>query len=65
MQIKRSKMEIWEKKSQKKWFIKNIKRNDIHNLLYFRSKMIGYTLLRKELIQVAKLKFQNTYYLIL
>ena len=35
------------KKSQKEWFIKNIKRNDVHNLLYFGSKMIGYTLLRK------------------
>ena len=33
--------------SQIEWFKKNIKKNDIHNLLYFKSKLIGYTLLRR------------------
>ena len=33
--------------SQYKWFKDNIKKNDIHNLLYLNSKLIGYTLLRK------------------
>ena len=47
------------KKSQKKWFIKNIKRNDIHNLLYFRSKMIGYTLLRKRTYSSGQAKISK------
>ena len=33
-------------KSQLEWFKKNIKKEDIHNLLYNKSKLIGYTLLR-------------------
>ena len=32
--------------SQLEWFKNNIKKNDIHNLLYSKSKLIGYTLLR-------------------
>ena len=32
--------------SQLEWFKNNIKKKDIHNLLYFKSKLIGYTLLR-------------------
>ena len=35
--------------SQIEWFKKNIKKNDIHNLLYLKSKLIGYTLLRRRL----------------
>ena len=34
-------------KSQLEWFKNNIKKNDIHNLLYIKSKLVGYTLLRK------------------
>ncbi len=33
--------------SQLEWFKNNIKKNDIHNLLYSKSKLIGYTLLRR------------------
>jgi len=33
--------------SQFEWFKNNIKKNDIHNLLYIKSKLIGYTLLRR------------------
>ena len=33
--------------SQFEWFKNNIKKNDIHNLLYFKSKLVGYTLLRR------------------
>ena len=33
--------------SQIEWFKKNIKKNDIHNLLFLKSKLIGYTLLRR------------------
>ena len=34
-------------KSQLEWFEKNINKNDIHNLFYIKSKLIGYTLLRR------------------
>lgn len=34
-------------KSQMKWFKKNIYSKDIHNLLFLRNKLIGYTALRK------------------
>ena len=30
-------------KSQLKWFKDNVKKNDIHNLLYFKSKLISFT----------------------
>jgi hypothetical protein len=33
-------------KSQLKWFKNNCKKNDIHNLFYIKSKLIGYTFLR-------------------
>ena len=46
--ILKLKNEFWKKgiKSQKEWFKRNIKTFDIHNLLYLRSKLIGYTCLR-------------------
>ena len=33
--------------SQKIWFRKNVKPQDMHSLLYYKSILIGYTLLRK------------------
>ena len=33
-------------KSNFDWFKKNVKTEDIHNLIYYNSKLIGYTLLR-------------------
>ena len=39
-------------KSQLSWFKKNVKKNDIHNLLFINKKLIGYTALRN-----------NTYFL--
>ena len=33
-------------KEQQKWFDTNIKKNDIHNLLFFKKKLIGYNCLR-------------------
>ena len=33
-------------KDQLKWFDTNIKKNDIHNLLFFKKKLIGYNCLR-------------------
>jgi predicted Zn-ribbon and HTH transcriptional regulator len=35
-------------------FRKNIKRDDIHNLFYINTKLIGYTLLRKRTFKVNK-----------
>lgn len=42
------KNEFWKKgfRSQKSWFKNKIKSFDIHNLLYFNKKLIGYTCLR-------------------
>lgn len=37
-------------KLQKDFFNKNAKRYDIHNLLYFNKKLVGYTMLRKRKI---------------
>ena len=42
--------------SQIKWFKKNIKKNDIHNLFYIKSKLIGYTLLRKRTCKIKNFK---------
>ena len=33
-------------KSNLEWFKKHIKSYDVHNLIYFNSKLVGYTLLR-------------------
>ena len=49
--------------SQIGWFKKNIKKNDIHNLLYLKSKLIGYTLLRKRTCKIENSK-KNTQYLL-
>ena len=42
------KNEFWKKgfRSQKSWFKNKIKSFDIHNLLYFNKKLVGYTCLR-------------------
>ena len=42
------KNEFWKKGivSQQNWFKKNIKISDIHNLLFFKKKLAGYTCLR-------------------
>ena len=50
-------------KSQIKWFEDNIKKNDYHNLLYIRSKLIGYTLLRKRTYLIGNLNKKNEYIL--
>ena len=49
IQINKLKDSQWKYglKSQIKWFNKNIKKHDIHNLFYIKSKLVGYTLLRR------------------
>tara|TARA_B110000008_G_C16942036_1_gene552883 strand:- start:1071 stop:1610 length:540 start_codon:yes stop_codon:yes gene_type:complete len=49
-------------KSQLEWFKNNIKKFDLHNLLYIKSRLVGYTLLRKRTCKIENLK--NTYYLL-
>ena len=48
---------------QLNWFKKNIKRNDIHNLFYIKSKLIGYTLLMKRTFNQKNLISNNKYLL--
>ncbi len=43
-------------KSQLNWYKKNIKKEDIHNLLFINSKLIGYTLLGKRTCFLNKVK---------
>lgn len=49
--------------SQLKWFNMYVKKNDLHNLLYINSKLVGYTLLRKRTCQINKLNRQSQYFL--
>ena len=51
-------------KSQLKWFKNNIKKFDLHNLFYVKSKLVGYTLLKKRTFKIQSLK-KNIYYLYL
>ena len=50
-------------KSQLKWFKNNIKKYDFHNLFYIKSKLVGYTLLRKRTSKIENLK-KNIHYLL-
>ena len=43
-------------KSNLAWFKKNVKSYDIHNLIYYNSKLIGYTLLRIRTFYLGKTK---------
>ncbi len=42
--------------SQFKFFKKNCKANDINNLMYYKNKLIGYTLLRRKQLLVGNKK---------
>lgn len=50
-------------KSQLKWFKDNVKKNDYHNLFYVKSKLIGYTLLRKRTCLIGNLNKKVKYIL--
>ena len=41
-------------RSQKKFFFENVGLNDIHNLIFLKKKIIGYTLLRHKKIKFLK-----------
>ena len=49
-------------KSQLKWFKNNVKKFDFHILFYIKSKLAGYTLLRKRTCKIENLK--NIHYLL-
>ncbi len=49
--------------SKLKWFKNNIKKFDLHNLFYIKSKLIGYTLLRKRTYKIKNLETNNQYFL--
>ncbi len=48
--------------SNLKWFKKNVKSYDIHNLMYYNSKLIGYTLLRVRTFYLGKIKKKYLYF---
>lgn len=52
------KNEYWKfgLKSQRNWFKNNIKKYDIHNLLFVNHILVGYTALRKRTFFVGKIK---------
>ena len=50
-------------KSQLRWFRENIKEYDLHNLFYIKSKLVGYTLLRKRSFEIKKLNKKTKYLL--
>ena len=50
-------------KSQLKWFKNNIKKYDLHNLFYIKSKLVGYTLLRKRTYEIKDLTKKTNYLL--
>lgn len=51
-------------KLQLKWFENNVKKNDLHNLFYINSKLIGYTLLRKRTCKYENLNNKIQYLLL-
>jgi len=50
-------------KSQLKYFKNDIKKFDLHNLFYIKSKLVGYTLLRKRTCKIENFK-KNIHYLL-
>jgi len=49
-------------KSQLKWFKEKIKKDDLHNLVYLKKKLIGYNLLRKRTFILNKKKKNYLYF---
>ena len=49
-------------KSNLEWFKKNVKAYDIHNLIYYKSKLIGYTLLRIRSFYLGEIKKKYLYF---
>ena len=50
-------------KSQYEWFKSNVKKKDIHNLFFIKSRLVGYTLLRLRSCKISNTK-KNLKYLL-
>ena len=50
-------------KSQIKWFEDNVKKYDYHTLFYVKSKLVGYSLLRKRTCLIGNLNKKDKYIL--
>lgn len=50
-------------KSQLMWFKNNVKKYDLHNLFHIKSKLVGYTLLRKRTFEIKSLNKKTQYLL--
>jgi len=50
-------------KSQLKWFKNNVKKYDLHNLFHIKSRLVGYTLLRKRTFEIKSLNKKTQYLL--
>lgn len=49
-------------KSNLDWFRKNVKKKDIHNLLYYQNKFAGYTMLARRCSILNKRKIEYLYF---
>ena len=49
-------------KSHLNWFKKNIKKNDIHNLFFFKKTLVGYNLLRRRFYFLNNIKKKYLYF---
>ena len=49
-------------KSNFDWFRKNVKEKDIHNLLYYNNKIVGYTMLGRRSSVLNKRKIEYLYF---
>jgi hypothetical protein len=58
------KKEVWNYSiaNQNKWFKKNLKKNDIHNMCFFKKKLVGYTALRRRTLKINKTSNKYFYF---
>jgi hypothetical protein len=58
------KKEVWNYPiaNQNKWFKKNLKKNDIHNMCFLKKKLVGYTALRKRTLKIDKTSNKYLYF---
>ena len=63
-EIYKIKDSFWKygKSSQASWFKQNVKRDDIHNLLVNKQKLVGYTLLRKREMKIRDRKKKKLFF---
>mgnify|MGYP001443059466 FL=1 len=52
----------WTIPKQLKWFKKNVKKEDINNMMMFENRLIGYNLLRKRIAYVNNKPLKYIYF---